>query len=156
MLPFKSLVTYAALIYLVSPACGMNNHEQRNFNTISKIYNTTVYPNQLPILEQGVSAIPSGLFSENVTGRVDPLGNYTGLQDSVEYFFALTPVPQSSPNNTAISGFEIVEFSSACPSVAASVVYLTTSVVNLTSQDNGKYLSSLKQVSVSPPPTCGI
>jgi hypothetical protein len=125
----------------------MNNHEWRNFKTLSKIYNLTIYPNQLPILQHGAAGVPPGLFNQNATGRVDPVGNFSGFQDSIEYFFALAPVPQANPNSQAISSIQLTEFSSGCPDVAASVVFFFTSVVNPNSPDNGKPLPPLKQVS---------
>jgi hypothetical protein len=125
----------------------MNYHERRNFRTLSKIYNLTVYPNQLPILQHGVAGVPPGLFNQNATGRVDPIGNFTGIADSVEYFFALAPVPQGNPSSQAFSSIQLTEFSSACPDVAASIVFFFTSVVNPNSADNGKALPPLKQVS---------
>ena len=125
----------------------MNYHEQRNFRTISKIYNLTIYPNQLPILQHGAAAVPPGLFNQNATGRVDPVGNFTGFQDSIEYFFALAPVPQANPTSQAFSSIQITEFTSGCPDVAASVVFFFTSVVNANSSNNGKPLPPLKEVS---------
>jgi hypothetical protein len=125
----------------------MEHYERRNFKTVMSIYNLTVYPNQLPILEQGAAGVPPGLFNEDATGRVDPVGNFSGFDDSVEYFFALAPVPQMSALSVAITSIKITEFSSACPNVAASVVYLFCSVVNPSSSDNGKALAPLKEVS---------
>ena len=122
-------------------------YEKRNLDTVRSIYNLTVYPNQLPILEQGAAGVPPGLFNENATGRVDPVGNFTGFEDSIEYFFALAPVPQANSASTAISRIQITEFSSACPDVAASVVYLFCNVENPGSPDNGKPLAPLKEVS---------
>jgi hypothetical protein len=126
-----------------------HNHtfEHRNFETIRRIYNLTVYPNQLPILVQGGAAVPAGLFNENATGRVSPVGAFEGFEDSIEYFFALAPIPQSNPLFAAISKIQITEFTSGCPNVAASVVYLFCNVTNSSSPDNGKALSPLKQVS---------
>ncbi|CAP59730.1 uncharacterized protein PODANS_1_260, partial [Podospora anserina S mat+] len=119
----------------------------RNFNTISRIYNLTVYPNQVPILTFGGAAfVPKGLFAQNVVGRVDPVGNFTGFEHSIEYFFALSPLPQANPSSAAITSYKIVEFSSECRDIAASVVYLYTSVVNPGSPDHGKPLPPLKQV----------
>jgi len=68
----------------------MDNHERHNFKTLWNIYNLTIYPNQLPVLEQEAVGILPGLFNQNATGCVDSVGNFTGLQDSIEYFFALT------------------------------------------------------------------
>ena len=124
-----------------------NYHERRNFRTLSEIYNLTIYPNQLPILQHGAAGVPPGLFNQNATGRVDPVGNFTGFEDSIEYFFALAPVPQGNPSSQAFSSIQLTEFSSACPDVAASVVFFFTSVVNPNSSSNGKPLPPLKQVS---------
>jgi len=123
------------------------HYEQRNFDTVRSIYELTIYPNQLPILEGGAAAVPPGLFNENATGRVDPVGNFTGFDDSIEYFFALAPVPQTNAASTAITSIQITEFSSACPGVAASVVYLFCNVEDASSPDNGKSLAPLKEVS---------
>jgi hypothetical protein len=123
------------------------NWEQRNLGTIRSIYNLTIYPNQLPILGLGAAGVPPGLFNQNATGRVDPVGNFTGFDDSIEYFFALAPVPQPPYSTAAISHIAITEFSSACPDVAASVVYLFCNVEDPGSPDNGKQLTPLKQVS---------
>jgi hypothetical protein len=122
------------------------NWEQRNFDTVRNIYNLTVYPNQLPILQQGAAGVPPGLFNEQATGRVDPVGNFSGFEDSIEYFFALAPVPSTNAASTAISRIQITEFSSACPEVAASVVYLFCNVEDQ-SANVGKALAPLKEVS---------
>jgi hypothetical protein len=150
MFPFDLLFLSISLACLI-PATwawpiGMNRHERRNFKTLESIYNLTIFPNQLPILAQGAAAVPNGLFNQNIVGRVDPVGNFTGFDDSVEYFFALAPVPLANLASEAITRIQLTEFSSACPSVAASVVYLFTSVVNPGSPDNGKPLPPLKQV----------
>jgi hypothetical protein len=125
----------------------MRHYEQRNLKTITSIYNLTVYPNQLPIFELGAAGVPPGLFNENTTGRVDPVGNFTGFDDSTEYFFALAPVPQANAASVAISSIQITEFSSACPNVAASVVYLFCSIEDPSSPDNGRSVAPLKEVS---------
>lgn len=121
--------------------------EHRNYETIRRIYNLTVYPEQIPILVQGAAAVPADLFNENATGRVSPVGAFEGFEDSIEYFFALAPIPQSNPLFAAISRIQITEFTSGCPDVAASVVYLFCNVTNPSSPDNGKALAPLKQVS---------
>jgi hypothetical protein len=99
----------------------------------------------LPIITQGSSAVPAGLFAQNATGRVSPLGNFTGFEDSIEYFFALALVP-SPPAYSVFSKATVVEFSSGCPEVAASVAWLETKVDNANLTNNGQYLSTLKQV----------
>ncbi|PKS08129.1 hypothetical protein jhhlp_005404 [Lomentospora prolificans] len=120
--------------------------KNRNFNTISSIYNLTVYPNQIPIITRGGAGVPPGLFNENVNGRVDPVGDFEGFEHSIEYFFSLAPLPQGNPAKAAITSYKIVEFSSGCRDVAASVVYLYCSVVDPGGPDHGKALAPLKQV----------
>ena len=122
------------------------NFQKRNFNTISSIYSLTVFPNQVPIVTGGAAGVPPGLFSHEVTGRVDPVGEFRGFEDSIEYFFALAPLPQGNPLNAAITSFKITEFSSGCKNVAASVVWLFCSIVNPGCPDDGKVLPPLKQV----------
>ena len=140
------------IVFLVASAWGWPeprhfDYRSRNFNTISSIYNLTVYPHQVPIITGGGHNVPDGLFSHEVVGRVYPVGNFTDFEDSIEYFFALAPVPQANPKSAAITSYKIVSFSSECRDVAASVVYLYTSVVDPSSPDNGKPLAPLKQVS---------
>ena len=125
---------------------GKANFAQRNFDTISRIYNMTVFPHQLPIFQAGGAAVPSGLFSKDVVGRVDPIGNFTDFEDSIEYFFALSPLPQTNAVSAAITAYQITEFSSQCSDVAASVVYLYCSVVAPGSANHGMALPPLKQV----------
>lgn len=124
----------------------MHGYVKRNFDTISAIYNRTVYPTNLEFITNGSASVPKGLFNENATGRITPVGNFTGFEDSTEYFFALAPIPLP-PSYTAFTKAQVVEFTSGCPEVATSVVYFTTSVVNANSSDNGKYVTTLKQVS---------
>lgn len=100
----------------------------------------------LPIFGADAAGVPAGLFDANVTGRVDPVGQFTDFEDSIEYFFALAPVPQANALSMAITSFQITEFSSGCAEVAASVVYLYTSIVNPGSPDDGKAMAPLKQV----------
>jgi hypothetical protein len=133
---------------------GLPDYAQRNLNTIERIYNLTVYPNNAPIVNQGASAVPPGLFNDNATGRISPLGNFTGFNDSIECmtcsfgvepferriltyhsppdFFALAPTPQASAGQ-GIYRAEVVAFTSGCPEVATSLVYLRTGSVS----DNG-------------------
>jgi hypothetical protein len=121
-------------------------YSKRNFNTVSSIYNLTVFPNQVPIFQAGGAAVPAGLFNQDVVGRVDPVGNFTGFEHSIEYFFALSPLPQNNAAKAAITSYQITEFSSQCSDVASSVVYLYCSVVNPGCPDHGKPLPPLKQV----------
>lgn len=67
--------------------------QQRNLDTINKIYNLTTYPNNLVFLQNGVGAVPAGIFAKDVVGRVTPLGDFTGSKSvpnaSVSYSFQL-------------------------------------------------------------------
>ena len=121
------------------------NYQKRNLQTITAIYNRTVYPENLAFIQNGTASVPAGLFNPNASGRVSPLGNFSGFQESAEYFFALAPVPRA-PNYVAFTKAQVVEFTSGCPDVAASVVYFTNSVVNATAPNNGQYITTLKQV----------
>ncbi|KAK4184945.1 hypothetical protein QBC35DRAFT_33665 [Podospora australis] len=122
-------------------------YAKRNLNTIQRIYNLTVYPNQVPIIAiGGANAVPKGLFSQNVVGRVDPVGNFTGFEHSIEYFFALSPLPQANAARAAITRAQITEFQSQCEDTASSVVYLHCSVFDPGAPDHGKPLPPLKQV----------
>ncbi|MCJ1281317.1 hypothetical protein MMC26_000636 [Xylographa opegraphella] len=122
------------------------NVQDRNLNTIQKIYNMSTYPNNQAFIANGSSAIPSGLFNENASGRITPIGNFTGFEDSVEYFFGLTPPPQAPVWDTWTSA-KIVSYTSGCPEVASSVVYGTTTGVNPDVPETyGKYISTIKQI----------
>jgi hypothetical protein len=120
----------------------------RNLQTITSIYNLTVYPNNVPIIQDGASAVPAGLFSQNATGRISPVGNFSGFQDSIEYFFGLAPVPQANSGSFAFYNAQIVEFTSGCPEVAASVAYLSAAQVdpNTGAPVPGSVTTMLKQV----------
>lgn len=113
----------------------------RNYNTISGVYNLTVYPKNLPLfLNETDIGLP--FFNENVTGRVTPLGNFSGYEDNIEYFWGLAPVPVD-PSTAAISQAVVTQFSSGCPEVAASTVELT--VTNVVGPNNGTFITKLKE-----------
>jgi len=99
-----------------------------------------VYPNNEPIINQGASAVPPGLFAGNVVGRVSPVGNFTGFADSIEYFFGLAPSPKGNPAGIAFHRADITSFSSQCASVASSVVSLRSSKVDVR---NGAVIPSI-------------
>ena len=125
------------------------NFQTRNYNTIKAIYNTTIYPNNQEFIKHGVSAIPKGLFNDKASGRISPIGNFSGLEDSVEYFFGLTPPPQAPLFGTWTEA-KLVSFTSGCPEVAASVVYGKTTGVNPNfTATYGKTISTIKQVRYS-------
>ncbi|KAJ7913371.1 hypothetical protein B0H13DRAFT_1873923 [Mycena leptocephala] len=116
----------------------------RNKATIQKIYDLTVFPANAQIITEGASAVPAGLFNANATGRITPVGEFFGFEDSIEYFFGLAPLPTGVPPNGAIANATLVQFTSGCPEVAASTVYLTLRTINA---DNsvGAYITTLKQ-----------
>jgi len=119
--------------------------QQRNLDTITKIYERNKYPTNLEFITNGSRSVPAGLFNENAAGRITPLGNFTGFQESTEYFFALSPVPLP-PTYGGFSKIQIVEFQSQCANVASSVVYITMSVINPGAPNDGQLISTLKQV----------
>ncbi|KAJ7932816.1 hypothetical protein B0H13DRAFT_2227550 [Mycena leptocephala] len=118
---------------------------KRNRETIQKIYDLTVFPANVKIITDGASAVPAGLFNQNATGRVTPLGEFVGFQDSIEYFFGLAPLPTSNARNNAFSNATLAEFTSGCPEVAASVVYLTLSTFN-PDNSTGPFITVLKEI----------
>ncbi|KAF2216223.1 hypothetical protein CERZMDRAFT_81373 [Cercospora zeae-maydis SCOH1-5] len=123
------------------------DYAQRNLKTIREIYNLTVYPNNAQIVAQGASAVPPHLFANEATGRVSPVGNFSGFDDSIEYFFSLAPTPQAS-NGVAFTRAEVLEFTSGCPEVAASLVYFRSGHVDpqTLKVDTTKPMSTLSQV----------
>src|ERR1700709_1172678 len=72
---------------LLSPFVASSSFS-RNLQTIKDIYDLTVFPNNVPISASDGKTTPPGLFSPFARGRVDPLGNFSGFTESVEYFFA--------------------------------------------------------------------
>jgi hypothetical protein len=126
---------------------SLPDYAQRNLDTIRRIYNLTFYPNNAPIVAKGAAAVPPGLFSQQATGRISPVGNFTGFVDSIEYFFALAPTPQGS-GGLGIYEADVLEFTSGCPEVAASLVYLRTGHVDekTGALDRSKPTSTLSQV----------
>ena len=127
------------------PNTQQGNFQQRNLDTITKIYNRNIYPTNLQFIANGSQSVLIGLFNENATGRISPLGNFTGFAESTEYFFALAPIPRP-PNYVAITKAQIISFQSQCPNVAWSVVYFTSTVVNANATNNGAFFSTLNQV----------
>jgi hypothetical protein len=120
----------------------------RNLRTIERIYNLTVYPFNLPIIQKGASAVPPDLFSDKVVGRVTPVGNFTGFTDSIEYFFGLAPTPDTNAVGFAFWRADVTEFSSQCPEIASSVVNLRTAKIGKDGKivPNSGYETTLKQI----------
>lgn len=129
----------------LGPHIPQVDFQQRNLDTITKIYNRNLYPTNLQFIANGSQPVLTGLFNENATGRISPLGNFTGFAESTEYFFALAPIPRP-PNYIALTKAQIVSFQSQCANVASSVVYFTSTVVNPNATNNGAFFSALKQV----------
>lgn len=114
----------------------------RNFNTVSSVYNLTVFPKNLPLfLNQTDIGLP--FFDVNVKGRVTPLGDFSGYEDSIEYFWGLAPVP-IEPSTAAISKAVVTHFTSGCPEVASSTVEFT--VTHVVGPQNGTVITKLKQI----------
>ena len=139
---FVTLILFLVLGF--QTAWAQPDFAARNQAKIQKIYDLTLYPNNIAFLTQGIKALPPGIFNENVRGRVSPLGNFTGLEDTAEYFFALSPANPSAP--TLIRA-QLVGFQSACPQVASSIVYLYTGFPKNSTFQDEKVVSVLKQVS---------
>ncbi|KAJ6567012.1 hypothetical protein B0H19DRAFT_1209699 [Mycena capillaripes] len=95
----------------------------------------TVFPNNVPVIASGGSAVPAGLFNQTATGRVTPVGEFIGFQDSIEGF----------PSNSAFTNATLVEFTSGCAEVAVSTTYLTVSTIN-PDNSTGPFITALKQI----------
>ncbi|KAF3222078.1 hypothetical protein TWF106_005856 [Orbilia oligospora] len=108
------------------------DYQIRNFHTINKIYQFTVYPRQEAIIAQVTSdSIPElePLFSPTVSGRIQEIGNFTNFRHSIEYFFGLAPRPQGSMYSAIVEA-ELTQFSSDHPSIAASTVNFKVALDN--------------------------
>ncbi|KAL8683453.1 MAG: hypothetical protein Q9186_000608 [Xanthomendoza sp. 1 TL-2023] len=138
-------IIFAMLLLTLSCCAKLTGYKKRNFDTISRIYKLTQYPNNLAFLANGSASVPPGLFDEKAQGRITPVGNFTGFDDSTEYFFALAPIP-TPPSYGVFSDVRVVEFTSDCPSVASSVVYFRTTVHNPNATNDGQYLTTVKQI----------
>ena len=142
----RSILTlFTATCLYASSVVAAIDFQTRNYNTIRAIYNQTIYPNNQAFLANGTSVVPPGLFSANASGRIAPIGNFSGFEDSVEYFFGLTP-PVGPPLYDTWTEANLVSFTSGCPEVAASVVYGKTTGVNPAfNATYGKTVSTIKQ-----------
>ncbi|KAI9884548.1 MAG: hypothetical protein M1823_003674 [Watsoniomyces obsoletus] len=150
---FGLLVFLSGWIYAIAHAHAVHNigggwtplYAIRNRATIQRIYDNVVYPNQIPVIQNGGKAVPKGLFDPNARGRISPVGNFTGFEDTIEYFFGLSPIPRA-PRYIALNRAELVSFQTACPEVASSVVYLHSAELNPNSTEPPREVSILKQV----------
>ncbi|KAL8951846.1 MAG: hypothetical protein Q9222_002194 [Ikaeria aurantiellina] len=136
---------FTLLLLTLGCSSKYTGYKQRNYDTINKIYERTVYPKNLAFIANGSASVPAGLFNDKATGRISPVANFSGFDDSTEYFFGLAPIPRP-PTYTAFTRAQIVEFTSGCETTAASVVYFTNSVVNPNATNNGQYVTTLKQI----------
>jgi hypothetical protein len=50
------------------------------------------------------------------------------------------------PNYNTFTSINITSFSSQCPEIASSVVYLHATIYHLGAEDHGKYISTLKEI----------
>ncbi|KAJ7190395.1 hypothetical protein GGX14DRAFT_605759 [Mycena pura] len=130
---------------LLSTASNAPHWYHRNKNTIQSIYDLTVYPNNARVIAGGAAAVPPGLFNANATGRVTPVGEFNGFQDSIEYFWGLAPLPTGVPPNGVITKATLMEFTSGCAQVAASTVYLRVNTLN-PDNSTGALIGTLKQI----------
>ena len=122
------------------------NYVERNRATIQAIYDNAQYPNNQVFMQKGYAAIPSGLFNQNVQGRIAPIGNFSGIQAAAEYFYGLTP-PPDLPLYTTWTNAQMVSFSSGCPNVASSVVWSAVTGVNASfPQTYQQQVTTIKQV----------
>ncbi|KAK6342440.1 hypothetical protein TWF718_007841 [Orbilia javanica] len=110
----------------------LTTYQKRNFKTVHQIYQYTIYPRQEAIITQVKNdTIPelAPLFNPMATGRIQEIGNFTNFRHSIEYFFGLAPKPQGSAYSAIIEA-ELTQFSSDCPSVAASTVVFKVALMD--------------------------
>jgi len=60
------------------------NHQK---NMIRELYTNLIFPKPFIIMQN--PSLIAGLFSPNVSGRITPVGAFTDLEGTVEYFYAL-------------------------------------------------------------------
>jgi hypothetical protein len=116
----------------------------RNFNTIAAIYAFGGYPESKAFIKDGFKAVPKGLFNANASGRISPVGNFSGAELSTEYFFGLSPQAEA-PFYIAWTSWEIQSFQSECANVAVSKVHGRTTIVNPGAPNDGEFLTTLQQ-----------
>ncbi|KAI4162772.1 MAG: hypothetical protein LQ342_003659 [Letrouitia transgressa] len=79
MLITSVIFCLAALASACAEKAPERHHEfeKRNFETIEKIYSLAIYPRNVALSVAGSSVVPEGLFNQNATGRITPVGNFT-------------------------------------------------------------------------------
>lgn len=70
--------------------------QQRNLDTINQIYNLSTYPNNKAFLEGGEAAVPAGIFSEDVIGRITPVGSFHGSKSTSSLSHAVSSIQSRS------------------------------------------------------------
>ncbi|TGO29942.1 hypothetical protein BPAE_0009g00380 [Botrytis paeoniae] len=86
------------------------------------------------------------------TGRISPVGNFTGFDDSTGCFFALSPISGQTgagnlqPNYNAFKSYELHVFTSSYPEVASTIAYLNTTIVNPGSLSHGQHVTKIKEI----------
>ncbi|QDS71543.1 hypothetical protein FKW77_005418 [Venturia effusa] len=123
------------------PATFKGNFQKRNFNTIQSVYNLTVFPKNLFIFANKTE-IGHPFFDQKVSGRVGPVGNFSGYEDNIEYFWGLAPIPLGD-TPSAFTKATVTQFTSGCPEVAASTVEFRMGFTD--GPDDGKKIAVLKE-----------
>jgi hypothetical protein len=77
-----------------------------------------------------------------VSGRVGPVGNFSGYEDNIEYFWGLAPIPLGD-TPSAFTQADVTQFTSGCPEVAASTVEFRMGFTD--GPDDGKRIGTLKE-----------
>ena len=72
----------AILLLTLGCSAKLTGYKKRNFDTISKIYKLTQYPNNLAFMANGSASVPPGLFDQNAQGRITPVGNFSQCPSS--------------------------------------------------------------------------
>jgi len=62
-------------------------YELKNINVTKTLYNGLLFPNAINIVKAG--QYPSGIFGDNVAGRITPVGEFTDQEGTFEYFYGL-------------------------------------------------------------------
>lgn len=80
----------AILLLTLGCSAKLTGYKKRNFDTISRIYERTQYPNNLAFIANGSASVPPGLFNEKAQGRITPVGNFSQCPSSLKPQFILT------------------------------------------------------------------
>jgi hypothetical protein len=100
--------------------------------TLKTVYQGVIYPNQIAIIQQGI--VPH-VFSNSVRGRIHPIGTFSDLEGTVEYFYALSPVSSSQ----RIVNVTITKFSNV------GKVAATEAIFTFQNPTTGVYLANMTQ-----------